>query len=72
MFKNRAITVRLNKVNKDRTVENTCQDKSFEKKAEAILHILEGVGSKLLFGLCVYVVLDTHRQVAVAKVINHK
>lgn len=68
MFKNRAITVKVDKVDKHHTAEKSCDDKTFEEKADIVLHILEGLGVKLFLGVCVYVILDTQRQVAVAKI----
>lgn len=71
MFK-RQVTVRMEK--KD-TKASTPQDpfvneSLFERKADHILHALESTGAKMFLGVCVYVVLDTIRQVQVAKASN--
>lgn len=71
MFKNRKLTVSVDKVNKKQT-EMVSDEESFEKKAEYVLHKLEGFAVKAFIGLCIYVVLDTQRQVAVAKTYNPK
>ena len=69
MFKNRAILVKLDKTNKD-VVDEVKDARPIEEKAEAILHALEKVAIKAFVGVCIYVVLDTNRQVAVAKASN--
>lgn len=37
-----------------------------DNKTDAVVRILENVGTKVFFGLCIYVLLDTRRQVSVA------
>lgn len=67
MFKNRAINISVNKSGPDKTTDAPSDPKEFEKKAEIILRKLENLGAKMFLGVCVYVVLDTHRQVAIEK-----
>jgi hypothetical protein len=67
MFKNRKLTVSFDKQSKNATSENSYGTPEFEKKAEVILHRLESLGAKMFLGVCVYVMLDTHRQVAVER-----
>jgi hypothetical protein len=69
MFKDRALTVTMDKKDKDQAPRNPTNPKEFEKKAEFVLHKLERIGKKVFIGVCAYVVLDTVRQVAVAKTI---
>jgi hypothetical protein len=69
MFKNRKLVVTVDKKNKDETSE--IQDpKQFENRAEYVLRKLERLGIKVLLGVCVYVALDTIRQVTVVNAIN--
>jgi hypothetical protein len=70
MFKNRQLTVKLNKVNEDETSMTISNGKTFEEKTAIIKQTLEGLGKKMFIGVCVYVVLDTHRQVAIVKANN--
>lgn len=71
MFHNRKITVTVDKVDKPQLPLGLPEDPEIlEKKADMILHKLEKLGAKAFLGLCVYVVLDTHRQTAVAKAMN--
>ncbi len=71
MFKNRKVTIQLDKVDKGEGSDTTIDPEAFEKKADHILQKLERLGAKAFFGLCIYVVLDTHRQATVAKAIYH-
>ena len=66
MFKNRKITVTVDKKNEDPYSE-VIDSISFEEKTEVILKKLEQVGKKVFLGICIYVLLDTKRQVAVAR-----
>lgn len=70
MLKKRAITVRLNKI-EDEDAEHPCNCKSFEKKADTIRKELEGLGAKMFLGMCIYMILDTYRQVRVAQAVYH-
>lgn len=70
MFKNRTLTVRMEKRNKD-TDPDTPGTDDFDKRADAILIRLEDIGTKVFIGVCVYVLLDTYRQVKVANTIYH-
>lgn len=71
MLKNRQLTVKLDKPNKVQTTETSCDPKAFERKVETVLHNLESIGAKMFLGVCIYVMLDTRRQVAVARAIYH-
>lgn len=66
MFRNRKLTVTLDKQNKTAASEAPCT-KEFEKKTDVVLRRLESLGAKMFLGVCVYVMLDTHRQVAVER-----
>jgi hypothetical protein len=67
MFKNRAITVTVDKSHKDQNQETPKDPQDFEKKAEFVLNKLGVVGTKVFAGVCIYVLLDTHRKVAIMK-----
>ncbi len=67
MFKNRQITVKLDKKEKDQTSDNIKDPHVFERSVDIVAHKLEGLGAKMFLGVCVYILLDTHRQVAVEK-----
>lgn len=66
MLRNRAVLVKLSK-DKDAAVEEHHDDRPIEEKTGAILRKFEKVGIKVFAGICVYVLLDTFRQVAVAR-----
>ena len=66
MFKNRAILVKLDKTNKD-AIEEHKDVRLIEEKTGAILSRFEKAALKVFAGVCIYVVLDTFRQVQVAK-----
>jgi hypothetical protein len=66
MFKNRTLTVRMEKRNKD-TDPDTSGTDDFDKRADAMLLRLEDLGIKMFIGICAYVLLDTYRQVKVAQ-----
>jgi hypothetical protein len=67
MFKNRKITVTMGKAQKDQFPQEPKDPKEFEKKTEFVLNKLGVIGTKVFVGICIYVLLDTHRQVEVAK-----
>jgi hypothetical protein len=69
MFKNRTLTIRMEKRNKTETTDNPEAD-HFEKKADTMLHRLEKTGIKVFAGICIFVLLDTYRQVKVAEASN--
>lgn len=70
MLRNRKIVVTLDKKDKDQT-SGISIEPTFERKTEVILRNLEGLGAKMFLGVCIYVILDTRRQVAVANAIYH-
>jgi hypothetical protein len=70
MFRNRSITIKVNKEG-DSTTTEAADDKSFENKTEVILRALEGIGAKMFLGVVVYVLLDTRRQVAIQNAIHN-
>jgi len=70
MFKNRAVTVKIDRQTKNTVSEQPNDDRPIEEKAKAILQICEKVAVKAFVGVCIYVALDTHRQVAVARASN--
>lgn len=69
MFKNRKLTVTVDKVRHDPEDLNDIlvNEELFEKKADAVLSRFEELGVKVFAGFCVYIILDTWRQVQVAK-----
>lgn len=67
MFKNRKLTVTVDKKDKNIPPETFESLAAFERKSEIILKKLEYVGVRVFFGVCFLVLLDTHRQVAIAK-----
>lgn len=72
MFKNRKLTVTVDKLDKDQAPQAHQDPKSFERKTEVILSAVNSLGAKMFLGVCVYILLDTHRQVAVARANNPK
>lgn len=72
MFRNRKITVTVDKKDKDENAEITHDPMAFQKKAAFVLHKLENTGAKVFVGFCVYILLDTYRQVKVAETIYHQ
>ena len=71
MFKNRSVTVKLDRPTKD-TVNEPHDNRPIEVKVAKVLQTFEKVAVKAFVGVCIYVVLDTHRQVAVARASNHE
>jgi hypothetical protein len=64
MFKNRKITVTVDKKNPDEAP--TPEDlEIFEHRADIILHKFDKIVVKVMVGVCAYVLLDTFRQIAV-------
>lgn len=71
MFKNREVKVTVAKKGKPQTVEDTIIEiKNWEDKTDYVLSKLQGIGTKIFLGVCVYITLDTVRQVTVAKATN--
>lgn len=72
MFKNRKLTVTVDKVRHDPEDPHDIfvDEALFEKKADAVLSRLEEIGVKVFAGFCVYIILDTWRQVQVARATN--
>lgn len=67
MLKGRAVTIKLERPVPEGEVENKPDNRSVEEKAEVVLYVIEKVASKIFMGMCVYILLDTRRQVAIAK-----
>lgn len=67
MFKNRKITVTVDKKNNDQTLDTPEDPMLFEHRADHLLRKFERIGTKVFVGVCVYVLLDTFRQVTVAQ-----
>lgn len=61
----RKLVVSVEKRDKEQSTDT--EVKTFEAKADYVLHKLERVGTKVFVGFCVYILLDTYRQVAVVK-----
>jgi hypothetical protein len=70
MFNKRGITIKVDPKDKDQTPPTPVDPEAFKKKAEFVLHKLERSGAKVFAGICIYVILDTRRKVAVAKAEN--
>lgn len=70
MFKNRTLAVKVVKDEKEKEPEVTCCHRTFEEKTENVRDNLENLGRKVFLGICIYIVLDTYRQVSVAKASN--
>lgn len=71
MFRNREIKVTVDKKDKNANNNDDYRDvRPIEVKAEAILKKLEGFGLKAAICVGAYVILDTCRQVMVAKANN--
>lgn len=68
MFKNKELRVTLDKKGTD--VPTIQDEKTFEQKVKVVFHHVERIGVKLFVGVCVYVLLDTIRQVEVEKIRN--
>lgn len=69
MFRKRAIKVSLEKQGKSDPVVKT-DETTFEEKAAVVRHILGDVVGKVFIGVAAYVVLDTYRQVSIAKALR--
>lgn len=71
-MRNRQLTVKFEKRDKkaEGNQEPFVEEIQFERKADHVLSQLEDLGAKMFLGICVYVVLDTFRQVQVAKASN--
>jgi hypothetical protein len=66
MFGNkRKLVISVDKRDKEQSDEDKA--KNFEAKADYVLHKLEKVGTNVFVGFCVYILLDTYRQVTVIK-----
>lgn len=72
MFKNRKLVVKVEKMNDGETVETLVDPRNFERNADIVMRKLESLGAKMFLGICVYIILDTRRQVAVANAIYHQ
>lgn len=70
MFEKRKITLRVEKQPKTDTTGTIEDSYSFEKKVCITMRSLENLGAKMFLGVCVYVLLDTHRQVKIAEASN--
>ena len=68
MFEKRELRVKLDKVDKNPTSVGPQDKDAFEKKAVIVRHQIEHVAVKMFVGVCVYVILDTARQLAVSRV----
>ena len=71
MFKNRSVTIKVDKPTRDCVVNEPKDDRPIEEKVTAVLRTFEKVAVKAFVGVCIYVMLDTNRQVAVARASNH-
>lgn len=67
MLRNRAMKVTLEKQPKNATPVEPLDTRPIEDKTEAILKKSTKFGARVLAGVCIYVLADTIRQVAVAR-----
>lgn len=67
MFKNRSVNVKLQKDEKTPATKTTTDTRSIEEKTGAILKPLGKFGFKVALCVGAYVLLDTFRQVSVAR-----
>ena len=68
MFKNRELKVAVVKKEKAQAAERMLvETKTFEDRTDYVLARLQKIGTRVFAGVCVYILLDTARQVAVAK-----
>jgi hypothetical protein len=67
MFRNRAVLVKLSKTPKDQIAEEPRDKRPVEDKVGAILKKLDKPALKVFGCVCVFVLLDTFRQVQVAR-----
>lgn len=71
MLKNRDITLRIGKkINEETENGEIVNDEPLEEKVRRIVHALEEPAKKIFFGICLYVMVDTIRKVAIAKAEN--
>ncbi len=70
MFKNRKITVTMDKKTKEEDQSTEADPKAFEKKADIVVQRLEALGVQLFVGILIYTIFDTRRQVSVARAKN--
>lgn len=61
---NRELRMKVIKPNK---TELTGSEATFEDKAKVVVHILDGIALRAAAGLCAYMVLDTYRQILIAR-----
>jgi hypothetical protein len=66
----RVLRIRLEKEPKSTTPE-TSDEETFEIRADTIRKTIESLGAKMFLGMCIYMLLDTRRQVKVAETIHH-
>lgn len=76
MLKGRTVTLKLERPDKPTTPEGEAakkefDDAKFEARAELAVRVVTQVGIGLFCGIYGYVLLDTRRQVAVAKAKHH-
>lgn len=65
--KKRAVVLTFQKKDEDAVPHEPITVEEVEQKAEVILHKLESLGAKMFVGAVIYILLDTRRQVAVAR-----
>ena len=70
MLGKRALTVKVEKQEKTKDDKTIVDDHSFERKTYITVRALENLGAKMFLGVCVYILLDTHRQVKIAEASN--
>lgn len=65
MFKNRGVKVTYLGKDKDGQISKASDVSQFEQKLDIVIDRIEKIGVKVFFGICIFVVLDTVRRVAV-------
>lgn len=67
---NRTLTVKMEKQKKEKNPD-TPESDDFDDKADKMLFRIEDLGAKMFLGICAYILLDTYRQVKIAKAVHH-
>lgn len=66
MRKKRVVTITIGKRD-DEGMDREGNEAAFGQNVEAILRLAEQAATKVFIGICIYVVLDTHRKVATVR-----
>ena len=75
MLRKRQLTIKVEKkapTEKKDPNEIILEDNHFERKVQTVVRAFESTGAKMFLGVCIYVWLDTRRQVEIAKATNRQ